>query len=145
MKIIFESGAQNDSRGTGRAMSGYSSVQTVLINPMKFKLRPKLLFKSFALRRKSPPNLWQFGLAVHDVIAARTLLAASGKLSAAEAHRMVDEKRLAAVRAQLACTEAILYGRGAAAAKAYFDVYQRAVDLNRKRLRNRRCHWPRLR
>jgi hypothetical protein len=110
---------------------------------MKFKLRPKFLFKGFRLRRKSPSNLWQFGLAVHDVMAARTLLAASGKLSAAEAHRMVDEKRRAAFRAQLACAEAILHGRGAAAADAYFDVYQRAVDLNRKRLRKRRWRWPR--
>jgi hypothetical protein len=32
----------------------------------------------------------------------------TGKLSAAEAHRMVEEKRLAVVRAYLACTEAIL-------------------------------------
>jgi hypothetical protein len=117
--------------------------QSCPVNPMKFKLRPKFLFKGFQLRRKSPPTFWQFGLAVHDVIAARTLLAASGKLSAAEAHRMVDEKRLAAVRAQLACTEAILHGRGASAANAYFDVYQRAVDFNRKRLRNRRWRWPR--
>jgi hypothetical protein len=119
------------------------AVQTALINPMKFKLPPKFLFKRFRLRRKSPPNLWQFGLAVHDVVAARTLLAASGKMSAAEAHRMVDEKRLAAFRAQLACTEAILHGRGAAAANAYFDVYQRAVASNRKRLSKRRWRWPR--
>jgi hypothetical protein len=110
---------------------------------MKFKLQPKFLLKAFRRRRKSPASLWQFSLAVHDVIAARTLLAASGTLSAAEAHRMVDEKRVAAVRAQLACTEAILHGRGASAANAYFDVYQRAVDLNRKRLRNRRWRWPR--
>lgn len=109
---------------------------------MKFNLHTKFLFKRFRLRRKSPPNLRQFGLAVHDVVAARTLLAASGKLSAAEAHRMVDEKRLAAFRAQLACTEAILHGRGVAAANAYFDVYQRAVDSNRKRLRQRRWRWP---
>jgi hypothetical protein len=129
-------------------MSGYSSVlltQARLVNAMAFKLRPALLFKGFRLRRKSPPDLWQFGLAVNDVIAARTLLALSGKLSAAEARRMVDEKRLAAFRAQLACTQAILHGRGASAAKAYFDVYQRAVDLNRNRLRNRRWRWPRLR
>jgi hypothetical protein len=112
---------------------------------MYFKFRSKALFKLLRLRRKSPPNLWQFGLAVHDVITARTLLAVSGKLSAAEAHRMVDEKRSAAFHAQLACTEAILHGRGASAANAYFDVYQRAVDANRKRLRNRRRRWPRFR
>jgi hypothetical protein len=112
--------------------------QSSLVNPMTFKL---LLFKRFRLPRKSPPNLWQFGLAVHDVIVARTLLAVSGKLSAAEAHRMVGEKRLAAVRAQLACTEAILHGGAASAAHAYFDVYQRAVDSNRKRLTNRHWRW----
>src|SRR5689334_24776849 len=112
---------------------------------MKFKLRSKFLFKTFRRRRKSPPNLWQFGLAVHDVVAARTLLAASGKLSAAEAHRMIAEKRSAAFRAQLACTEAILRGRSASAAHDYFDVYHRAVESNRKRLRNRRWRWPRFR
>jgi len=109
---------------------------------MKFKLRPKLFFKSLRLRRKSPPDLWQFGLAVHDVIAARTLLAVSGKLSAAEAHRMIDEKRLAGFRAHLACTGAMLNGRGASAANAYFDVYKRAVESNRNRLRKRAWRWP---
>jgi hypothetical protein len=112
---------------------------------MSFKLRPKVLFKSVWLRRKSPPNFWQFGLAVHDVIAARTLLAMTGKLSAVETHRMVDEKRLAALRAQFACAEAILDGRGASAASVYFDVYKSAVESNRKRLSKRGWRWPRLR
>lgn len=132
-------------RGTKKIVPGYLSVPTIQIRlpiPMKFKLRSKILFKSFRLRRKSPLNPWQFGLAVHDVMAARTWLAVSGKLSAAEAHRMVDEKRSAALRAQLASTEAILHGRGASAAHAYFDVYRRAVASNRKRLRNRRWRWP---
>jgi hypothetical protein len=119
--------------------------QTAPVNPLKFKLPTRLLFRGLRQRRKSPSNPWQFGLAVHDVIAARTLLAMSGKLDAAEAHRMVDEKRSAAFRAQLACAEAILHGRGASAANAYFDVYQRAVNSNRKRLRKRRWRWPNLR
>ena len=60
-----------------------------------------------------------------------------------EAHRMVEEKRLAVVRAYLACTEAILNGQGASAPRVYFDVYRRAVESNRKRLSNRRWRWPR--
>ena len=68
-----------------------------------------------------------------------------GKLSVAEAHRMIEEKRLAALRAQFACSEAILKGRGAAAPSIYFSVYKRAVERNRKRLRSRRRRWPRIR
>ena len=110
---------------------------------IRFKLRAKELFELLRLRRKSPPNLWQFGLAVHEVIAARTSLVMTGKLSAAEAHRMVEEKRLAVARAHMACTEAILNGKGALAPSVYFDVYKRAVESNRKRLSNRRWRWPR--
>ena len=110
---------------------------------MIFKLRTKALFEFLRLRRKSPPNLRQFGLAVQEVIAVRTSLAMTGKLSAAEAHRMVEEKRLAVVRAYLACTEAILNEQGASAPRAYFDVHRRAVESNRKRLSNRRWRWPR--
>jgi hypothetical protein len=62
---------------------------------------------------------------------------------AAEAHCMVEEKRLAVVRAYLACTEAILNGQGASEPRVYFDVYRRAVESNRKRLSNRRWRWPR--
>jgi hypothetical protein len=112
---------------------------------MRFKLRPQALFKLLRQRRKPSPNLWQFGLDVRDVIAARTLLAMAGKLSAAEAHRMVEEKRLALVRAQFACADAIIKGRSASAARDYFDVYQRAVASNRKRLGPRGRRWPRLR
>ena len=46
------------------------------------------------LHRKSPPDLWHFGLAVREVIAARMWRAMTGKLSAAEARRMVMEKQL---------------------------------------------------
>ena len=108
-----------------------------------FRLRPKALFE--LLRRRRNPNMWQFGLAVHEVIAARTLLAMAGKLSPAEARRMVAEKRLALFRAQVACIDAIINGRGASAARDYFDVYRRAVDSNRKRLSNRGWRWLRLR
>jgi hypothetical protein len=106
---------------------------------MTFKLRPKALFKfPWRLRRKSPPNLWQFGRAVREVMAARILLAMTGELSVAEARRMVREKQLAVVRAHLAYSGAILNGEAASALGAYFDVYQRAVKSNRKRLRKRR-------
>jgi hypothetical protein len=71
------------------------------------------------------------------------LRAMTGELSAAEAHRMVMEKQLAVIRAQLAYTESILNGEAASALGAYFDVYQRAVESNRKRLSNRRWRWAR--
>jgi hypothetical protein len=61
---------------------------------MRFRLRPHAVFKLLRHRRKPSPNLWKFGLDVGDVIAARTMLAMAGKLSPAEAHRMVEEKRL---------------------------------------------------
>ena len=109
---------------------------------MRLKLRARLLFKFLGrLRRKSPSNLWQFGVAVNEVIAARVVRAMTGELSAAEARRMIEEKRWAAVRAQLAYTEAILNSETASALGAYFDVYQRAVESNRKRLSNR-WRWP---
>ncbi len=89
---------------------------------MTFRLRPRALFALFRHRRKQPPNLWQFSLDVREVIAARTLLTMAGKLSAAEARRMVEEKRGALFRAQFACNDAIINGRGASAASDYFDV-----------------------
>jgi len=113
---------------------------------MRLKLRPKLPFNLLPRRRrKSAPNLWQFGLAVHEVMAARTSLAMSGKLSPAEARRMIEEKRSAVLRSQFACTEAIMKGRGASAPRVCFNVYRRAVESNRKRLRRRRWRWPRIR
>src|SRR5215467_9060567 len=95
------------------------------------------------LHRKSPPDLWHFGLAVREVIAARMWRAMTGKLSAAEARRMVMEKHLAAVQAHLAYTESILNGEAGSAPGAYFNVYHRAVQSNRRRLGSRR--WPWLR
>jgi|SRR6516165_3591647 len=112
---------------------------------MSFRLQRQALFKLLRRRRTPPPNLWQFGLAVSDVIAARTMLAMAGKLSAGEARRMVEEKRLAFLRAQLACTDAIVNGRSASAGRDYFNVYKRAVESNRKRLRRRGRRWPRFR
>jgi hypothetical protein len=107
-------------------------------------LRLKVLVEFLRrLHRKSPPDLWHFGLAVREVIAARTWRAISGKLSTAEARRMVMEKQLAAMQAHLAYTESILNGKAASAPGAYFDVYHRAVQSNRRRLSSRR--WRRLR
>jgi hypothetical protein len=112
---------------------------------MILKLRTRTLFEFLGrLRGRSRPNLWQFGLAVREVIAARISRAMTGKLSAAEARLMVIEKQLAAMRAHLAYTESILNGAPASALGAYFDVYRRAVESNRKRLSNRRWRWPRL-
>ena len=106
---------------------------------MTFKSRLKKLFDSLRrLRRQSPPVLWQFGLGVRDVMAARLSRAMTGELSAAEARLMVEEKRAAAVRAMFAYTDSILKGKAASALGAYFDVYQRAVDFNRKRFSKRR-------
>lgn len=112
---------------------------------MRRKSRPKLSFALLRrLRRKSPPDLWQFGLAVHEVMSARTALAMWGKLSPAETRRMVEEKRSAALRAQFACAEAIMKGRGTSAPNVFFSVYKRAVERNRKRLSRRRWRWPRI-
>ena len=58
--------------------------------------------------------------------------AMTGGLSTAKARCMIEEKRWAAVRAQLAYTEAILNGETASAFGAYFDVYHRAVEANRE-------------
>ncbi len=54
---------------------------------------------------------------------------------------MVAEKQLAAMRAQRAFVEAVSKGHFASAPSAYFDVYQRAVEANRKRLGKRRGFW----
>jgi hypothetical protein len=106
-------------------------------------LRLKVLVEFLRrLHRKSPPNLWHFGFAVREVIATRMWRAMAGKLSAAEARRMVMEKQLAAMQAHLAYTESILNGEAASALGAYFDVYHRAVQSNRRRLSSRRWRWP---
>lgn len=96
-------------------------------------------------RRKPSPDVAKFGLAVHEVVAARMERAMTGKLSAAEARLMVAEKQLAAVRAQFVFMDAVSKGNGGSALGAYFDVYQRAVEANRKRLGKRRWAWLRHR
>jgi hypothetical protein len=93
------------------------------------------------LRRKSPPDLRQLGLDAAEVMTVRISRAIAGDLSAVEARRMVLEKLSAGVRAQLACTQALLKGDPAAASRACFDIYHGAVTSNRKRLRKRRCLW----
>jgi hypothetical protein len=69
----------------------------------------------------------------------------TGELSPTEARRMVMEKQLAAVQAHLAYTKSILNGEAASAPGAYFDVYHRAAQSNRRRLSSRRWRWPWLR
>ena len=110
---------------------------------MTFRVRPKPMTFGFfqRLRRRSRLGLRELGLGARDVIAARMLLAVTGKLTATEARRMVEEKRLAAVRAQIAYTGAIINGELASAPHAYFDVYRRAVASNRRRLSTLRWRW----
>src|SRR5262249_3557519 len=89
-------------------------------------------------RRKSSPDLWQFGLDVREVMLERTSRAMTGNLSEAEARRMVLEKQSAAIRAQLAYTRALLRGDPGSAGREVFDIYRSAVQSNRKRLRKLR-------
>jgi hypothetical protein len=106
------------------------------------KPRAKLPFGLFKRRRTPQADIFALGLAAREVIVARLLLTATGKLTAAEARRMIEEKRAASVRAQFACAEAILRGEAAAARQAYFDVYRSAVESNRKRLGTARTGAP---
>lgn len=94
------------------------------------------------LRRKPPPDVWQLGLDVQEVMLARITRGLSGTLSAAEARKMVLEKCAASIRAPLAHAKALLDGGPAAANRAFFDVYDREVQSNRRRLRKR--WWHRL-
>ena len=103
---------------------------------MRFKLIQRFIRRRG--RKKSPPDLWQFGLDVREVVLARISRAMTGDLSAAEARRMVLEKQSASVRAQLAYTRALLDGDPANAGRGFFDIYHRAVQSNRKRLRKLR-------
>jgi hypothetical protein len=88
--------------------------------------------------RKSGPDLERFGRNVREVMSARVWLALTGNLNAVEASRMVLEKQVAALRAQLACARSLLSGNPASASRECFDIYQRAVQSNRKRLRKHR-------
>jgi hypothetical protein len=60
-----------------------------------------------------------------------------GQLTTGEARRMIMEKQTAAIQAQLAYTQALFRGDPALASRRFFDVYHRAVQSNRKRLRKR--------
>jgi hypothetical protein len=98
-----------------------------------------MLFKLLRrLSRKRTPNVWQFTDDVRDVMLVRMSWAMSGDLIAAEARRMVLEKHKAAVGAQQAYVRALLNGDLAGGSRDCFDIYQRAVKSNRKRLRRRR-------
>jgi hypothetical protein len=101
---------------------------------MPMRLLPRLRAKP----APPGPDLWQFGLDVREVMLARVARGMTGELSVAEAHRMVMEKQSAAVRAQLAYARAFLEGTPASAGRAFFDIYHRAVQANRQRLRGRR-------
>jgi hypothetical protein len=94
------------------------------------------------LKKKTPPDLWQFALDVREVMVTRISRGLSGRLSADEARRMVVEKQTAATRAHLAYMRWLFDGNVAAANDAVFNIYHRAVQSNRKRLRRRRWGWP---
>jgi hypothetical protein len=74
----------------------------------------------------------------------RTLRAVRGELSAAEARRMLLEKQSAALRAQLACAQALVQGDPKSASRSVFDLYHRAVQANRKRLGKKRARFGKL-
>jgi hypothetical protein len=94
------------------------------------------------LKKKTPPDLWQFALDARDVMVTRISRGLTGRLSADEARRMVVEKQTAATRAHLAYMQWLFDGNVAAANDAVFNIYHRAVQSNRKRLGRRRWGWP---
>jgi hypothetical protein len=96
----------------------------------------KRLLRRFG--KKSPPDLWEFGLDVREVMSTRISRAMAGDLSAAEARRMVLEKQAAGVRAQIAYAQALLGGDPISAGRRSFDIYHQVVRSNRKRLCKRR-------
>jgi hypothetical protein len=72
---------------------------------------------------------------------ARISRGMSGRLSADEARRMVLEKQSAGARAHLVYLEWLSKGNPEAASRAVFNIYNRAVLSNRKRLSRRRWRW----
>jgi hypothetical protein len=107
--------------------------------PLTLPMVPKTLLKLLRFRARKPgPNLQRFGRDVQEVMSARMWLAVTGNLNAVEASRMVLEKQVAAVRAQLACASSLLSGNPASASRECFEIYQRAVHSNRNRLRKHR-------
>jgi len=105
---------------------------------MTFRLLRRLRKKP---TKKATPDLWQFGLDVREVMLARISRGICGRLSADEARRMFLEKQSAGVRAHLAYLEWLFKGSPEAANRAVFDIYNRAVLSNRKRLNRRRGRW----
>lgn len=93
-------------------------------------------------RRRSAPDLWRLGVDAREVMLARISRGLSGRLSAAEARRMVLEKQSAGIRAHCAYMQWLFSGEPAAANQAVLDIYHRAVRSNRKRLSRRRWPWP---
>jgi len=127
-----------------RELIGANNIMTITVAKVRkaASVRVQVLAEVFRrLGNKSPPDASHFGLAVREVIGMRMWRAMTGELSASEARRMVMEKQLAAVQAHLAYTKSILAGEAASALGAYFDVYRRAVESNRRRLRHRRRRW----
>lgn len=109
---------------------------------MSIKWLSKRAVRSRRRAQRAPtPDVFQFGRDVGDVMSTRLTRAMTGELDAAEACRMVGEKQLAAVQAQFAFAQAIMSGKAASAAGAYFDVYRRAVKHNRQRLGRRQTRW----
>jgi hypothetical protein len=107
--------------------------------PATLPMLPKTFQKLIRFQaRKTRPDLERFGRDVREVMSARMWLAITGNLNAVEASRMVLEKQVAALRAQLACARSLLSGNPASASRECFDIYQRAVHSNRKRLRKHR-------
>jgi hypothetical protein len=94
--------------------------------------------KSRAHAAPALPQLGRFGRDVHAVMSGRIARAMTGDLSAVEARRMVLEKASAGLRAPLAYGRALLEDGPHAAGRAFFEVYDKAVRANRKRLRKRR-------
>jgi len=111
----------------------------LITQPIRHSLMRFKFIQRFIQRRgrKSPPDLWQFGLDVREVMLARISRAITGRLSAAEARRMVLEKQSASIRAQFAYMQALADGAPASAGRGFFDIYRQAVQSNRKRLRRR--------
>jgi hypothetical protein len=105
--------------------------------PMKSALLQRLRRK---LGKGAAPDLWQFGLDVREVMLARIVRGISGRLTE-EARRMVLEKHSAGVRAHLAYLEWLSRGNPERANRAAFDIYNRTVLSNRKRLSRRTWHW----
>jgi hypothetical protein len=93
------------------------------------------------LLRKSPPDLWDLGVGAGEVMLARISRAAAGRLTAAEARRMVVEKQVAGVRAHFVLARAFLDGKPDLGRRAVFDIYHAAVQSNRKRLRKKSRWW----